>query len=297
MGKRLRVFSIVVMSIIALTGVIACSPSGTDMTNEERGVSLKETHDKPTPQVEQDTTKITADLPVQTKVTTPEGWQLAWEDNFDGIGVDSNKWNIVDWAAEKNEELQYYSPNNVKVENGLLKLIAKKEQFGGRDYTSGAVHTKSKYSFLYGKVEMRAKLPTGQGMFPAFWMMTNKEDTWLPEIDILEMLGHKPKEIWMVLHWLDENQSLRSVSDNFIGPDFSESFHTFGIEWTPKSIVWFIDGEEKFRVQKNIPSEEMYLYLNTAVGGVWPGSPDQTTQFPTFYEIDYVRVYQKNGGN
>lgn len=224
-----------------------------------------------------------------------DGWVLFWQDEFENNCLDSNKWNIEDWAAEKNNELQYYSPNNVKVEDGVLKLISKNEQFKGKDYTSGAVHTQGKFDFLFGKVEMRAKLPSGQGMFPAFWMMTDKENTWLPEIDILEMLGHQPDQVWMVSHWLGKDGKLKSVSDTFKGPDFSKDFHTFGIEWTPNSITWFIDDMERFTISRNIPSESMYLYLNTAVGGNWPGAPDQTTVFPVIFEIDYVRVYQGNG--
>ena len=92
----------------------------------------------------------------------------------------------------------------------LLKLISKNEKFKGRDYTSGAVHTKGKFDFLYGKAEMRAKLPAGQGIFPAFWMMTDKDDTWLPEIDIMEMLGHQPDKVWMVSHWLGNDGTLKS---------------------------------------------------------------------------------------
>jgi len=223
------------------------------------------------------------------------GWALIWQDEFEGNCLDFSKWNVEDWAAEKNNELQYYSPNNVKVEDGVLKLISKNEQFKGKDYTSGAVHTQGKFNFLYGKAEMRAKLPAGQGIFPAFWMMTDKENTWLPEIDILEMLGHQPDQVWMVSHWLGEDGKLKSVSDTFTGPDFSKDFHTFGIEWSPNSIMWFIDDMERFKISRNIPSESMYLYLNTAVGGNWPGAPDQTTVFPVSFEIDYVRVYQGNG--
>lgn len=229
-----------------------------------------------------------------TEISKQGDWHLIWQDEFENNCLDFNNWNIEDWAAEKNNELQYYSPNNVKVEDGLLKLISKNEKFKGREYTSGAVQSKGKFNFLYGKAEMRAKLPAGQGVFPAFWMMPEKEDTWLPEIDILEMLGHKPNEIWMVLHWLDTNGSLKSDYSIFIGPDFSKDFHIFSIEWTPDSITWFIDGIEQFKSNKFIPNENMYLYLNTAIGGDWPGSPDDTTVFPVIYEIDYVRVFQRH---
>ena len=221
-------------------------------------------------------------------------WELIWLDEFENNCLNPNNWHIEDWASEKNNELQYYSPNNVKVEDGLLKIISKNEKFKGRDYTSGAVHTKGKFNFLYGKVEMRAKLPAGQGIFPAFWTLPDKENTWLPEIDILEMLGHQPNEIWMVSHWLDNTGTLKSDFNTFKGPDFSKDFHIFSIEWTPDSITWFIDDIERFQSSKFVPSEEMYLYLNTAIGGNWPGSPDYSTVFPVIYEIDYVRVFKSN---
>ncbi|GGM23583.1 hypothetical protein GCM10011351_06710 [Paraliobacillus quinghaiensis] len=220
-------------------------------------------------------------------------WQLIWHDEFEGKLLDHSKWLTEDWAAEKNNELQYYSPENVKVENGFLKLISKKEKFKGRDYTSAAVHTKDKFDFLYGKVEMRAKLPDGQGIFPAFWMLTNKENIWLPEIDIMEMLGHRPQEVWMVLHWLEKDGTLKKDAGSYKGEDFSKGFHIFSVEWTPDSITWFIDDKKRFKTNAYIPSERMYLYLNTAVGGNWPGSPDHKTVFPKNFEIDYVRVFKQ----
>lgn len=224
----------------------------------------------------------------------PNGWKLIWADEFDDVGVTLEKWTIEDLVAKQNNELQYYSTNNVKAANGLLTLIAKEESTHGRNFTSGAVHTKNTFNFLYGKVEMKAKLPSGQGIFPAFWMMTNKENTWLPEIDILEMLGQKPNEIWMVLHGLDENNEKKTVSQSYMGDNYSKTFHTFGLEWTPTQLTWLIDGEVRFETTEYIPHEEMYLYINTAIGGNWPGSPDHTTQFPTLFEIDYVRIYQKD---
>lgn len=226
-------------------------------------------------------------------IPVPDGWQLIWHEEFNESFLNQSKWSAEDWAAEKNNELQYYRPDNLMLENGLLKIVSLKENFGGRHYTSGAIHTKDKFSFLYGKVEMRAKLPRGQGIFPAFWMMPNKDQVWLPEIDILEMLGHKPEEIWMVLHWLNEEGRLTSVSDSFVGPDYSAGFHTFGIEWSEEKVAWFIDGVKRFETDTYVPKEEMYLYVNTAIGGNWPGSPDETTSFPQYFLVDYIRVFQK----
>ncbi|GGC84324.1 hypothetical protein GCM10007216_13730 [Thalassobacillus devorans] len=225
------------------------------------------------------------------------GWELVWHDEFSGNDLNSTYWNLENWPAEKNNELQYYVPQNVLLEDGSLKILSKREDFKGRNYTSGALHTKGKFSFLYGKAEIRAKLPEGQGLFPAFWMMPDKDNIWLPEIDILEMLGHKTNEIWMVLHWHDENKQMQNVSASYSGENYAEGFHTFGIEWSPERITWFIDGEERFTTSAFIPEEQMYLYLNTAIGGDWPGSPDETTVFPQYFIIDYVRVYKKWGGN
>jgi beta-glucanase (GH16 family) len=232
-------------------------------------------------------------VPEGSSTPSHDGWELVWRDEFDNNCLDQRNWNVEDWAAEKNNELQYYYPKNVVVEDGVLKLISKNEKYRGKDYTSGAIHSKGKFDFLYGKAEMRAKLPAGQGIFPAFWMMTDKENTWLPEIDIMEMLGHQPDEVWMVSHWLGTDGNLKSLSNTFKGPDFSKCFHTFSIEWTPNSLTWLIDGVERFKTDRQIPSEKMYLYLNTAVGGNWPGSPDQSTIFPVTYEIDYVRVFRQ----
>lgn len=218
-------------------------------------------------------------------------WLLIWHDEFSSACIDDLKWNVENWAAEKNNELQYYLPENVIVQDGFMQLISRKESFGGRTYTSGAIHTKGKFNMLYGKIEMRAKLPAGKGIFPAFWLMTDKEDTWLPEIDIMEMLGQVPNEIWMVVHWMNQKGRMARDFESFKGPDFSADFHTFGIEWTPDSITWLIDGEVRFTSTAHVPEESMYIYVNTAVGGNWPGSPDSTTEFPVTFAIDYIRVF------
>lgn len=243
------------------------------------------------PEIEKPESKLPLEIPA---VKQPE-WDLIWNDEFDDSALDLSKWTPEDWAATKNNELQYYLPNNIFVDSGYLHLTSKKENYGGRTYTSGAIQSSHKFNFRYGKVEMRAKLPAGKGVFPAFWMMPANKNAWLPEIDIVEMVGHKPEEIWMVHHRADSTGKLASEFTSFKGKDFSKDFHTFALEWSPQHLIWSIDGVERFRTDSNIPNEEMYLYANTAIGGNWPGSPDASTIFPVSYVIDYFRVYKKAG--
>lgn len=217
-------------------------------------------------------------------------WKMIWEDNFDSSNLNTAKWNVVDWAADKNNELEYYTPNNVSLSNGELCIITKKMEYNGRSFTSGAIETKDKFHLLYGKVEIRAKLPSGKGLFPAFWMLSLDESS-LPEIDIMEMIGDYPSEIWMVYHWLAGNTQERSYI-SYVGPDYSKDYHVFSIEWTPDAIVWLIDNVKVFSTNHS-PNQPMFLYLNTAVGGDWPGSPDDTTVFPQSLLVDYVRIYKK----
>ncbi|GEN54487.1 glycosyl hydrolase family 16 [Halobacillus faecis] len=227
---------------------------------------------------------------------TSDGWSVIFHNEF--IKKDDLKnWVTEDWAAEKNNELQYYTPSNILLDDGFLIISSKKERFKGREYTSGALHTKGEFSFLYGRVEMRAKLPTGKGIFPAFWMMPDQDNVWLPEIDIMEHLGHESNKIWTVLHWENEEGELRSKASYHEGSDYSKDFHRYGVEWSTNEIKWMVDDEVIFAVHKRdgavIPDEPMYLYLNTAIGGNWPGSPREETEFPQQFLIDYVRVFQK----
>ncbi len=230
------------------------------------------------------------DFENETSLKIP-GWRLTWNDEFDGDSVDELKWLVEDAALIKNNELQYYTPEDVYVHDGVLTLRSQKRSMGGRPYTSGLVETKGKFSQKYGRFEIRAKLPKGKGIWPAHWLLpaVNK---WPPEIDIMEMLGHEPNRVYGTVHWGTYPNNKHSGS-SYIGPDFSEDFHIFAIEWEPDEIRWYVDGEEfyNFTTESYIPQETMRIILNTAVGGDWPGNPDATTVFPQYHDIDYVRVY------
>ena len=222
-----------------------------------------------------------------------EGWILVWEDEFEGKKIDTSKWRIEDAALVKNNEKQYYSPRDVKIKDGTLILRSRKKQKGTRPYMSGLVETKGKFTQRYGRFEIRAKLPAGQGIWPAHWLM-NAVGTWPPEIDIMELIGHMPDTVHMTNHFgVYPNNRLEGTL--FTGPDFTKDFHVFAMELEEKEIRWYVDGIKRFSTKQNVPKNiPFYLVLNTAVGGDWPGDPDNSTRFPQYHVIDYVRVYQRD---
>lgn len=222
---------------------------------------------------------------------TPAQWRLVWSDEFDGQSLDSSKWRAEDAALIKNSELQYYTPDDVYLENGNLVLRSQKRDMYGRHYSSGLVETKGKFSKEYGRFETRAKLPKGKGIWPAHWMLP-VDKSWPPEIDIMELLGHDPKTVYAHFHWSVYSKHAYE-GRRYTGPDFSADFHVFAVEWEPTEIRWYVDGDLVMSRKGQVPHKPFYLILNTAVGGVWPGNPDATTQFPQYHLIDYVRVYEK----
>ncbi|MGM0754164.1 MAG: glycoside hydrolase family 16 protein [Bacillota bacterium] len=221
-------------------------------------------------------------------------WSLVWNDEFDGHDL-KNRWNLQDWASDKNEELQYYSPDNLTIRDGHLVIQSKKERFKGRNYTSGAITTEDLYEFTYGKVEIRAKIPEGKGIFPALWLVNSNNRNWLPEIDIMENIGQNPNEIYFVVHWEDSNgKKQRDYSTHTSDTKFSDDFHTYGLIWEKDKITWTLDDQVVFETTKYSPDSPLFLYINTAIGGTWPGSPDPKDSSTKEFLIDYVRVYEAN---
>ncbi len=248
-------------------------------------------------------------------ISVPEGWVLVWNDEFDASAIDSNKWeHEVNGKGGGNNELQYYTDREVnsRVENGVLIIQARKEQYTGldgtREYTSARMRTAGKGDWQYGRFEIRAKLPEGQGLWPAIWMLSTYGNYggWAAsgEIDIMEELGQEPNRVYGTLHygaaWPNNVQQGRS----FVLPEgmFSEDFHTFAIEWDTTRFQWFVDDScystitSWYTEGHDYPApfdQKFHLILNVAVGGDWPGSPDATTIFPQQMVVDYVRVFQK----
>ncbi len=233
-----------------------------------------------------------------TSNTTPASWALIWSDEFDGPSVDPLRWRIEDRHLIKNAELQYYAPDEVYIQNGTLVLRSRNRVYSGFDsngnwgtynYTSGLVESQGRFGMAYGRIEVRAKLPSTRGLWPAHWMLPTS-GLWPPEIDIMELLGHEPTRIYMTHHW-GSWPNVQSNGGTYVGPNYSQGFHTFAVEWSPARIDWFIDGVQRFSSSVSIPAEPFYIILNTAVGGNFPGNPDGSTVFPQYHEIDYVRVY------
>jgi len=171
----------------------------------------------------------------------------------------------------------------------------------GRKYLSGLISSLESFNFTHGYAETRAKLPAGQGLWPAFWQLTTKYVEDVPEIDIVEMLGQEPWKVTHSLHYFDISNNWELISTptyETAGPDFSQDFHTYGVMWEPKKIVWYVDGVAVKTLTDAdgyvIPKQAMYLISNLAVGGTWPGPADASTPFPARYDIDYIKVYRKN---
>jgi beta-glucanase (GH16 family) len=241
-------------------------------------------------------------------------YELVWNDEFNYTGLpDTSLWNYETggdgWG---NNELQYYTserPENARVENGILIIEARREDFSGNHYTSARLTNYSHYDSLkYGKIEARIKLPYGQGIWPAFWTLGNSIRNGISwpacgEIDIMEMIGGgegRDDVVHGTVHWSDAGDNHAQYGDSYQLDEgiFNDEFHVFTVEWTETEIIWFIDNEQ-YNVIDITPGhlsefhEEFFIILNVAVGGNWPGSPDASTVFPQKMEVDYVRVYQK----
>ncbi|MDG1714919.1 glycoside hydrolase family 16 protein [Lacinutrix sp.] len=244
---------------------------------------------------------------------------LVWEDNFDTNGApDPTKWafEIGDGTAQGipgwgNNELQYYTnrEENVKVENGLLVITARSESFNGSNYTSARLITKNLFQQQYGRFEARIKVPTGQGLWPAFWLLGEDSDgsSWpeIGEIDVMEYLGNAPTTVFSTIHGPGYSGG-ESISKSYVleNDRFDNGFHVFGMEWSPSQINFYVDDKlyhtlkpENVEAETNgngewvFDNREFYMILNLAVGGNLPGPPNADTLFPQRMLVDYVRVY------
>lgn len=248
------------------------------------GVNFRESEQKLSP-----LSTITTTRSEQTK----SGWHLVFADEFETKTLNQSLWATqYRWGRINRPEKQYYAADAFSVKGDVLHIQSEKRVSQGMPYTSGLISSHDGFHMQYGYVEMRAKIPAGRGLWPAFWMLAHDKES-DAEIDIMEILGDSPSETYMTVHYGSPTTRHGNLQGTYQGADFSSAFHTFGIEWTAERIIWFVDGIERYRTTQHVPQEPMYLIANLAVGGTWPGSPDSSTIFPAQMEIDYIRAYQR----
>jgi len=252
------------------------------------------------------------DVPAEGYIT-PEsyaGYKLVWQDEFEGTQLNTNDWTPeIGAGGWGNEELQYYTDrtDNAFLTDGNLVIEAKEETFSGSPYTSARLITKEKQFFRWGRVDIRAILPEGQGIWPALWMLGENISTvgWpaCGEIDIMELVGHEPSTVHGTAHWGPQGQGYSNYQGEGTSLDqgkFSDKYHVFSIIWEPGSIRWLVDEVEYFQlssldVNGSYPFDADFFFIfNIAVGGRWPGYPDATTVFPQRMYVDYIRVFQED---
>lgn len=240
-------------------------------------------------------------------------YKLVWSEEFDGSEINRDIWQY-EIGYVRNNELQYYtdSPENSYVEDSCLVIKSIKTGDEKCPYTSASLNTMGTKEFLYGKLEMRAKLPFGTGIWPAFWTLgVNIEETPWPacgEIDIMEMVGGNGRDIAVcpfgdyvsdsvvqaTIHYPEEKYGLQRALE-LADRKFCDDFHIFGIEWTKDYIKFYVDNIIYNSIDiREIPALHLpqYVLVNTAVGGGWGGAPDDTTVFPQKYYIDWIRYYK-----
>jgi len=239
--------------------------------------------------------------------TSYPGMSLVWSDEFISNTINSSNWSYdIGGSGWGNNELEYYtnSSKNSYVTGGYLVIEARKEVKEANNYTSARMISKDKKTFTYGRIDFRAKLPKGQGIWPALWMLGNNIGTtaWpaCGEIDMMELLGHEPQKIYSTIHWGAAPPPRTHIGDSYSlsSQTFNDNFHVFSMQWDADKMSFLIDDilfftANKSQVNGDYPFDKPFFFImNVAVGGNWPGNPDATTVFPQRMIVDYVRVYQ-----
>ena len=241
--------------------------------------------------------------------TSYAGYSLAWSDEFNGTSLDPAVWTFETGTGSGgwgNNELEYYTDRseNTSLQNGKLVIHALKESFGSAAYTSARIKTQGKKEFTFGRIDIRAILPKGKGVWPALWMLGGNINTvgWpaCGETDIMELLGQEPTKVYGTLHFGSlSNHGQRGSNYVLTTGSFSDQFHVFSLEWKQDQVNFYIDNNLYQTITKvdigaypypfNAP---FFFIFNVAIGGNWPGNPDPTTYLPQWMIVDYVRVYQ-----
>lgn len=239
------------------------------------------------------------------------GYALTWNDEFDGTSLSETSWNYELGTGSNgwgNNELQFYRRQNTTLIDGKLVIEAKRENFDGMAYTSSRLTTQGKHAFQYGRIDIRAKMPFGQGIWPALWMLGEDFPTagwpFCGEIDIMEMVGGNVSGggddvVHGTVHWDNAGQYASFTDSKRMQNRLADSYHVYTIIWDESEIAWYIDDQfyHSIDITPAALSEfhQPYFFIfNIAVGGNWPGSPNESTSFPQYMLVDYVRVFQKN---
>ena len=327
--KSLRTAALVLAFTLAMTGcgkkdekddktTVATTEATTEATKDTETTTEEVTETTETT-TEATTEATTEDIPEDIVYDDDQGdYHLVWSDEFDGDKLNEDDWNReihspgwvnAEWQAYTKEEEYAY----VKDGKLVIQPTKKENNFGQTEYYSGRVNTNNKHTFKYGRFEARIKVPEGKGFLPAFWMMPELEGyygVWpkCGEIDIMEVLGDNLNTQYGTLHFGEPHTQRQGTYQ--IEGDFSKEYHVFAVDWEPGLITWYVDGHKFYETndwftkyaggeEKPYPApfnQNFYIILNVAVGGTWPGDPDETTIFDerAAMYVDYVRVYQKD---
>lgn len=240
-------------------------------------------------------------------ISAPQGWVLDWHDEFDGPALDHARWHEETGDPRNgNGEQQFYTarPENLRIEDGKLVIEARREPMGGMAHTSARINTRGRVERTHGRYEARIRIPRGQGIWPAFWLLGAAcgKVPWprCGEIDIMENIGKEPGLVHGTLHGpgysgdkgIGRPQALAEGA-------YADDFHVYALEWEPSEIRWYRDGILYHTARPDLVKGDwvfehpFFVILNLAVGGGWPGNPDAATRYPQQMLVDYVRVYRR----
>lgn len=303
--------ALLALSIACIAACGGSSGGGSDMTPVADRPDPPQTPDPVNVNIP-DPTLVVAD---NSAVSPGDSLTLVWSDEFDGEKLDPEMWffetgdgsqyGIPGWG---NNELQWYLPDNAQLENGVLVITARREQQNGKGYTSARINTRDRFAFRYGRIEARIRLPGGQGLWPAFWLLPQDfaYGGWAAsgEIDVMEAINlgaSGGNTVHGTIHYGGEWPNNVYTGDSFeVAGDATSGFHLYAIEWDGTEIRWYVD-DVMYAMQNAWSSsaapfpapfdQHFYILLNVAVGGNWPGAPNAGTGFPVTMEVDFVRVY------
>lgn len=300
-----------VLSLAAMAVISACGGGG----NSTRPIANPPATPPPPVAVNENIDNPTLTVANNSAVSPGDTLTLVWSDEFTDTQLDPESWffeegdgsqyGIPEWG---NNELQWYLPDSAALSKGLLIITARQEPSSGKNYTSARINTRDRFAFRYGRIESRIRLPGGQGLWPAFWLLPQQDTygTWAAsgEIDVMEAVNlgaSGGNNVYGTLHYGAEFPNNVSAGEQYmVATDATTEFHDYALEWDETEMRWYVDGvlyalqNSWYTSAAAFPApfdQPFYILFNVAVGGNFPGSPNGGTMFPVTMEVDYVRVY------